>query len=526
MPIREAQKTHKQHAVPQNIMDVEFKLIGDLTMRQFTYLLVAGIISYLAYISLVGVFRYPVSISFVLAGLALAFVPIQERGMDEWFVNFFRSVYSPTQRVWKKDPVLPAAFTYQNIAMVKQELITLAPTSSRRKLEEYLELQQQTQVEDKLDIPEKEYILKVRQAFAPVATAVEVAEEEEYAEEYVEYELPEKEKAEEEAPMEETKPEEPVKEVEKPQEEIPPLAKPTLEVPAKPKEKKKRRKPKPKPLPAMPFPDTFTVSPITPDMHIGRKFTSMLPSEGQLILPVRGEKVLQTSEEMDIQKDIDEKTDQLRKLLDQIRGDNEFGVVPLSVPDEKKDISEAQDVVRKVKEENEKMTNEIEKLKRELDESQASDEEKQKKIELIRKLEEEQKRANTDYTTLQKQVHELQNRLKEKEEPLPEDTQPKKPTYAKMQPITEEPNIVSGVVKNQDGEAITGVVLLIKNHKGESVRALKTNTIGQFAISTSLVKGMYTLEVGSSVEGLTFDIITVEVKGEVLPPIEIIGRLV
>mgnify|MGYP001102842457 CR=1 FL=1 len=145
-------------------------------------------------------------------------------------------------------------------------------------------------------------------------------------------------------------------------------------------------------------------------------------------------------------------------------------------------------------------------------------------MEMIQKLEEEKAKTNTDYTALQRQVHELQKRLQEKEKPEPEDNQPKKPTYAKMQPITNDPNIVSGIVKNQDSDAIPGVVLLIKNHKGESVRALKTNAIGQFSISTPLANGLYTLEVGSSVEGLTFDIITVEVKGEVLPPMEIIGR--
>ncbi|KKU57584.1 MAG: hypothetical protein UX79_C0008G0018, partial [candidate division WWE3 bacterium GW2011_GWB1_47_11] len=35
MPIKDELKINKQHAVPQNIMDVEFRIIGDLTMRQF-----------------------------------------------------------------------------------------------------------------------------------------------------------------------------------------------------------------------------------------------------------------------------------------------------------------------------------------------------------------------------------------------------------------------------------------------------------------------------------------------------------
>jgi len=545
MAIKDTQTTHTQHAVPQNIMDVEFKLIGDLTMRQFTYLLVFGIIAYIVYVSMVGVFKWPITTFFILFGLALAFVPIQERGMDTWFVNFFKAVYSPTQRVWKKESILPPAFTYQSLALVQQELIALAPTSSRRKLEEYLEIQQKTQIEDKLDIPEKEYILKVRQAFAPVETAVEVTEEQYEVTEYETFEAyqpfkehvsgehaeiikaeaptgvvppPQEEKLKEEMKIGEPAPE--AKEVKKEAPKVPP--KPAPEVIRKPK------KPKPK-LPKIktPIPDTFTFTPMTPDRHIGRRFTSMLPSEGQLILPVRGEKVLATSEELDIQKDIDDKTEQLRQLLDQVRGDKELGqavVEDIKEAKEGADISEAQDVVRKVKEENEKLSNEIQKLKNEIETSQDSEEEKSKKRKLVEELEREKDKANIDYTSLQKQVLELQERLKEKE--APKEKGPSKPTYAKMQPITNEPNIVSGVIKNQDGEALPGVVLLIKNHKGEAVRALKTNTLGQFSISTSLVKGMYTLEVGSAVEETAFDIITVEVKGEVIPPIEMVGRQV
>ena len=138
-------------------------------------------------------------------------------------------------------------------------------------------------------------------------------------------------------------------------------------------------------------------------------------------------------------------------------------------------------------------------------------------------MEQERNKKSSDYSALQKQVLELQKRIAEKEAPQkPEE--PTKPSYAKMQPITSEPNIVSGVIINAESEAMPGVVLLVKNHKGEAVRALKTNALGQFSISTPLMNALYTLEVGSAVEDTTFDIITIEVKGEVIPPIELVGR--
>ena len=520
MPLKERQKTNTQHAVPQNIMDVEFKLIGDLTMRQFTYLVVFGLLAYIVYITVGGVFKWPLVVFFSLFGLALAFIPLQERGMDEWVVNFFRSVYSPTQRIWKKGTVLPAAFTYQSAAVVRHELIALAPTSSRRRLEEYLELQQKQTVEDKLDIPEREYIFKVRQAFTPVASAVDVEEFPKYTKSF--------------APSTTTAPaskEEKVVTIEgadkkKHEEEKPdhPLIRfPSIHKPRRAEIDKQR---------GMKSSDEFMPSIITPDRHAGRKFTRMLPSEGMLILPVRGEKIIQTSEEIDIQKDIDEKTNQLKKLLDQIRGDQNIqdglgvNIAAPQIAAGKQEIKKAEDVVKKVKEENERLSNEIEKLRKEIESSQVSEEEKKKRKELLEKLEKEKNSTGADYSTLQKQVLELQNRLKEKELSLLDNksNQPKAPTYAKMQAITTEPNIVSGIVRNEKQEGIQGVVLLIKNHKGESVRALKTNTLGQFSISTPLVNGIYTLEIGTGVQGLTFDIITIDVKGEVIPPIELLGR--
>jgi hypothetical protein len=131
MALADMPQSNKQHAVPQNIMDVEFKLIGDLTMRQFAYLIVCAFLAYISFTTLVGIFKFPIALLFVMLGIGLAFIPVEERGLDEWIVNFMRAVYAPTQKIWKKEPSIPTAFLYDNLAVVKQELITLAPTSSR-----------------------------------------------------------------------------------------------------------------------------------------------------------------------------------------------------------------------------------------------------------------------------------------------------------------------------------------------------------------------------------------------------------
>lgn len=81
------------------------------------------------------------------------------------------------------------------------------------------------------------------------------------------------------------------------------------------------------------------------------------------------------------------------------------------------------------------------------------------------------------------------------------------------------PNTICGIVKTKEGKLIDGVILEIKDSQGNPVRALKTNKLGQFRTVTSLPNGTY--EIVAEKEGYEFDIIKIELKGEVLPPIEI-----
>jgi len=87
-------------------------------------------------------------------------------------------------------------------------------------------------------------------------------------------------------------------------------------------------------------------------------------------------------------------------------------------------------------------------------------------------------------------------------------------------PVTEKriPNIISGTVKDREGRLLENIVVIIKDQDGDPVRALKTNKLGQFAISTPLENGDYAVEV--STKERHFDIIKVVTDGSVLSPIE------
>ncbi len=85
--------------------------------------------------------------------------------------------------------------------------------------------------------------------------------------------------------------------------------------------------------------------------------------------------------------------------------------------------------------------------------------------------------------------------------------------------LTNQPNIINGTVVDAQGQLVPGVIVVVKNAQGESKRALKTNKLGQFVVTTPLANGTYSVEVDK--KGLSFDIMKVELTGTVLPPISI-----
>ena len=99
----------KEHAIPQNIMSVEFKLIGDMSLKQFAYIAVPLLIGFLMYVFHVN-FAITISLTlfFLLIASFLAFVPIDGRNADTFLTNFVVSIKNPTQRVLRKNDDIPS----------------------------------------------------------------------------------------------------------------------------------------------------------------------------------------------------------------------------------------------------------------------------------------------------------------------------------------------------------------------------------------------------------------------------------
>jgi hypothetical protein len=90
--------------------------------------------------------------------------------------------------------------------------------------------------------------------------------------------------------------------------------------------------------------------------------------------------------------------------------------------------------------------------------------------------------------------------------------------------LSDQPNVVSGLVKDLSNQPVVGAIVLINDHSGKPVRALKTNKIGQFITNTPLENGTYYLEIEK--EGTVFDTTQIMLSGQIVPILEIRGRFI
>src|SRR5581483_3294110 len=102
----------QQHPIPQNVMSVEFQLVGNLTLRQFAYVGIGGVLAFLFFIfPLADWLKWPLVLLTSGLSVSLAYLPINDITLDRWVVAFFRAINSPTKRIWRREIKELAALT-------------------------------------------------------------------------------------------------------------------------------------------------------------------------------------------------------------------------------------------------------------------------------------------------------------------------------------------------------------------------------------------------------------------------------
>jgi hypothetical protein len=93
----------EQHPVPQPITSYEFRLVGDMTLKQFGKLAAGAVLALIVYaINPPSFIKWFLILLFGGVGAAAAFVPFEGRPIDVWILAFFKRIYSPTQYSWKQ----------------------------------------------------------------------------------------------------------------------------------------------------------------------------------------------------------------------------------------------------------------------------------------------------------------------------------------------------------------------------------------------------------------------------------------
>lgn len=94
-----------EHPIPQNVTSYQFHLVGDMTLKQFLELAGGIVLAWVMWqLGLPQIFRVPLAAFSALLGFGLAFLPVDDRPLDQWLFSFFKAIYGPTILFWKKLP--------------------------------------------------------------------------------------------------------------------------------------------------------------------------------------------------------------------------------------------------------------------------------------------------------------------------------------------------------------------------------------------------------------------------------------
>lgn len=92
-----------RYKVPQNI-DMQDRIVGPLTMAQFLYVLVGGMIVYASWFSFDFELFLLVATPVTLLTLALAFLKVQDQPFPKFVASALLYLVHPKERVWLKEP--------------------------------------------------------------------------------------------------------------------------------------------------------------------------------------------------------------------------------------------------------------------------------------------------------------------------------------------------------------------------------------------------------------------------------------
>lgn len=100
---------------------------------------------------------------------------------------------------------------------------------------------------------------------------------------------------------------------------------------------------------------------------------------------------------------------------------------------------------------------------------------------------------------------------------------PQTPTRSSPSNGMDFPNLIKGIIKDARGNILPGILVDVLNKDQESVRAFKSNNLGQFMSATQLTNGTYTITFEDPKKHHRFEPVQIEATGSVLPPLTVVS---
>ena len=413
------------HPIPQDVTGFQFRLIGDMTVKQFAFVAVGGILAVVfLYVPIPFLLRIPFMIFFGGLGAVIAFVPIEGRPIDQMIGFFLKALVTPNQYAYQKIGGALPIFAYQEHKPVtpatttqgtQKTPIQVRDFEKERKLNTYLSAHQ-TKKMTPLDRREEEFL---NHLFSPDQTI----------------------------PMQTAPTSTPA---ESPVVVAQPQPQPQLQ---------QMQQPVPQPAQA-PIPEKDHEKLPTDENELARELTAAHNAE-------------------------DAQTDILKKQ------------------EAHKHVQELEDQLSQIKSQKEQLEKELQELR-------------------------------AQQAVIKEEVTPLDTVAQPEAEPKEQVQTEKIPSVRKISSeaakalglphIPEDPNLILGIIKDPRGNALSNILVEVKDKNGNPARAFRTNQLGHFASATQLPDGTYTIDFEDPKGVHKFDTVEINATGEIIMPIEVISQ--
>ena len=146
-----------EHPIPQQISAYQFRLVGDMTIKQFFQVAAGALIALLIYSMAIPYYvKWPLVLISFLSGVAFAFFPLQDRPLATWILLFIKAIYSPTVYVWER-----GSDKYQYFRAEKDDAQVPPITPQETKVLEISKVDVSSPELKKLETAEQEFMVKL-----------------------------------------------------------------------------------------------------------------------------------------------------------------------------------------------------------------------------------------------------------------------------------------------------------------------------------------------------------------------------